>query len=184
MQEKKLRAQVADLATRLEQVSSRIEQYVVRLAHLGETLATVVDIFGEDRVVEHMGELRLRRKEAHEKELQESVAKMVELGLASATEVITDHSFIVADEVGPKGSVRVQFEMKRFDAAGQAMYLGKKAGDEITAPDERTKVIIREVYIIDAAKVRQYRLKEQQEKLAKATEAAEATQPAADTKAA
>jgi hypothetical protein len=45
--------------------------------------------------------------------------------------------------------------MKRLDKEGQARYFGKKAGDEIVVPGF-PKVVIRQVFTLDMAKVAEF----------------------------
>jgi hypothetical protein len=171
-QNAKLRDQTREHAQYLSALNRKLDQIVSRLAQHGETLAAIVSHLGEDVIVAKIDDMRTKRREAHEAELAKSVQFMVDNGLAVAAPegaVITTNSYIVGDEIAPDGTkTRIQHEMQRLDKEGQARYLGKKVGEEVTAVGFPTKVVVRAIYTIDAVKVHEFAAKKKAEASAKA----------------
>ena len=156
----KLRDQAQQTTQYLQAMSSQLEHLVAKVAYMGETLSALVVLSGEDVVAAKMDELRTKRRIDHETKLEESVQFLLDKGLATLSEdgaLIGPNSFVVGREVLPDGkSIRVQHEIMRLDQAGQARYIGKKVGDEVTLPGVSAKVIIDRIYTIDLVKVQQF----------------------------
>ena len=173
---KKLREQTREQGQYLAAINRKLDQVVARLAHHGETLAAIVSHLGEDVVQAKMEDLKAKRREKHEAELAASVQFMLDNGLATESAegaLVGPDSFVVGDEVSPDGTkVRIQNELKRLDQAGQARYIGKKVGDEVTAPGFPTKVVIRAIYAIDMVKVQEFAAQKKAEAQAAALTAA------------
>ena len=70
-QNQKLRDQTKELAQYTNALNGKIDQIVNRLAHFGETLAAVVDYLGEDCIQAKIDELRAKRRQKHEDELEQ-----------------------------------------------------------------------------------------------------------------
>lgn len=182
-QNQKLRDQAKEQGQYLAAINRKLDQVVARLAHHGETLAAIVSHLGEDVVTAKMEDLKTKRREKHEAELAESVQFMLDNGLATAVAeggIVGPDSFVVGDEVSPDGTkVRIQHELKRLDQAGQARYIGKKVGDEVTVPGFPTKVVVRQIFTIDMVKVQEYAARKKAEAQAAAlAPTANAGQPA------
>lgn len=180
-QNKKLRDQAAEQAQYLGALNRKLDQLVARVAHIGETLAAVVSHLDEGVIEAKMEDMRKQRRLKHEEELAASVDFMVQNELAKAAPedgVIGIDSFVVGNEVAPDGSsIRIQHEMRRLDQAGQARYLGKKVGDEVTAPGFPTKIVITAIYTIDMVKVQEFATRKKAEALAAAQAQAAAQTP-------
>ncbi len=179
-QNAKLRDQTRENAQYLVALNQKLDTLTVRVAHIGETLAAIVSHLGEDVVMGKMQDLRVKRREAHDAELEQSVQFMLNEGLATKAAddaVIDANSFVVMDQVDPEGNVtRAQHELKRLDAEGQKRYFGKKVGDEITNPEvPGYKVVVKAIYTIDMAKVAEFAARKKAE--AAAAKAVPATNP-------
>jgi hypothetical protein len=156
-QNKKLRDQTQEHAKYLAALNHKLDKILGLVAHQGEALAAIVAHLGEDVIVAKIADMKAARHQKHELELEQSVQFGLDNGLfvlAPEGSVITADSFVVGDEVSPDGTkTRIQHEVKRFDKEGQARYLGKKVGDEMTREGFPTKVVVRAIYSIDLAKV-------------------------------
>lgn len=183
-QNQKLRDQANEQAGYINALNAKLDQLTVRVALLGETLAAVVDHLGEEVVKAKMTAARAKRKAEHEAKLEEGVEFLLKNGLAGpAAEgaVVELNSFVVADEKAPDGEIRrTQVDIKRLDKVGQARYMGKKVGDEITSPDAPGYTLtVRAIYVIDMVKVQEYAARKKAEALAARAAATAVPTPAA-----
>jgi len=174
MQNSKLRTVTAEHAKYLSALNQKLDLVVNKLAEQGAALAAVVEIIGAKEVENKINDMKLARKNEREEQLKQSVQFLLAneiLVPAIEGATVQADSFVVVNEVLADGtSDRGQFEMKRLDKAGQARYLGKKVGDEVTNPDvPGVKVIIIEIYSLDMVKYTQF-------VAAKKAEAAQAAQ--------
>lgn len=159
MQNKKIRDQVKTIMDYALALNRKLDGTVHSLAYHGETLAAIVDILGEEVLTAKIKELRLKRKEKSEQQLKEGVAFLLDNKLADRLkdeDPITIDCFVVGEEIGADGSSRIQHEVRRLDQEGQARYLGKKVGDDVTVPGAKTKVVIKEVYLLNSQAIKEY----------------------------
>lgn len=158
-QNQKLRDQTQDNSKYLIALNKKLDQVVVHLAQHGETLAAIVSVLGENTIETKINELRNSRRQNRELELEKIVQTTVDKGLiqlAPDSAVIDENSFIVGDEISQDGSSsRVQYELKSLDADGQSRYLGKKVGDEITKQGFPTKIVVRQIFVINHTKIQE-----------------------------
>jgi hypothetical protein len=179
-QNQKLRDQTREQRQYLNALNQKLDQLTLRVAHLGETLAAIVSHLGEDVIVSKMQDMRDVRKRKREEELEQGVQFLLDNGLATATapdSTIDANSFIVIDEVDSSGTAtRYQHEMQRLDQSGQARYIGKKVGDEITVPGFDSKNVVRAIYTLDFAKIQAHTAKKKAEAAAKTLATGDATQ--------
>jgi len=174
MQNKKIRETTAEHAKYISALNQKLDLVVNKLAEQGAALAAVVEIIGAKEVENKINDMKLARKNEREEQLKQSVQFLLAneiLVPAIEGATVQADSFVVVNEVLADGtSDRGQFEMKRLDKAGQARYLGKQVGDEVTNPDvPGVKVIIIEIYSLDMVKYTQF-------VAAKKAEAAQAAQ--------
>jgi hypothetical protein len=157
MQNQKLRTTLtetqADVAS-LKNDFMGLRQAVIQHSRI---LKAVISLLGEESLKAEVERMDAEEQAQAEAQQAEGVKAMVEQGILKPIEASTVKSFIVGQDTfeavegqPTRRPTRVQFELAQIKAELQANYLGKKAGDVVTAPGG--KFTITEVYDIDVVK--------------------------------
>lgn len=151
-----IRKSIKDLAEYTVSLAKETEETLNRLTKeinaQSSILAAIVKVVGEDKIKEAVELLKREQYEKEWVEKEKARQALVEKGVLSAIETVTEDCLIVGTDTYPNGDKRIiQTESKRLSPDALARFLGKKVGDSIEA--NSVKFTITDIYTINHTKV-------------------------------